>query len=1100
MQPDTNDPTALSSTGVEVALLGEVATRRGGRLVPLAGTRARSLLVALARRPGRFRSAQALIEDVWGDAPPRSPGNALHTQISRLRSALPAGVLESGAAGYRLDLTRAQVDLTLARAFEQRAQQQHADGDHLGAVDTVRRARVLWRGEPGADLPPGEAARDLADEAALRATALDSVELAALVAAGDLRQALPLARAAADRDPLGEQAHGELMLVLYGLGLGNEALEVYAGLRRRLADRLGTDPAPRLVDLNTAILTGTEPVPGHWGAPAPMEPGPVAPQPVPSSVGLRAAPNTLLGRDGDLAAIEELLATGRVVTVLGPGGTGKTRVAHELGLRARVPVALVELASLRSGADVAAAISATLGVGEVELAPGTSLTRARIHDARERLRDALSARPSLLILDNCEHLIDDVAEVVADLVAATDRVTVLATSRAPMAITAEAVYPLPPLEIDESGSPATELFRVRAQAVRPSVRLEPDAVARLCRTLDGLPLAIELAAARVRTMSVEDIGARLTDRFALLRSGDRTSPRRHRTLHAVIEWSWNLLEPDQRAALRRLCRFPAGFTIDAATAVAQWGDVGDAAAAVDGLVTQSMLTVVENEHGLRYHMLETVREFGEEQLALAGAAETDEVTERTFGWAERFGLGAVDGFRGGDQVAAAHAVDAEHDNLLAVLRQALAAGADRVALTVFPVLGVLWSLRGAHSEVGLWAPRILGLDPRGAQVREVRGDCLAAGYLLIAGHAAFGGVSRVLARARVRLREIVRTRTDLDPGIAFGAALLVRPATGRGVARMLADAVRDPDPSVRGVALMARANLRENSGDLHGSHTDGVAALALARAAGQAWSVSMACQHLGSLAGQAARYEDAVDLYREGADLMRDLHAIEESVAVRSYIAGALVGLGRIDEARAELDLAGPLVDRPVGAPGRQGVDQGTASIAAGRAEVDLASGDVGAGLRGYRRALASVGWPDSGVGDSPDPFGLMVMSAAVDAHVLAGRAAAVADVVDWFTARVVVQLGPEGYADLPQTGAVACAVGSYDIETGRPEVGLRLLALATRISPRQDFPVMQLTRHLDRARTALGGSRVDAALAAVSRLPRRHARELILDVLGARE
>ncbi len=233
-----------TATGVEVALLGEVATRRGGDLIPLPGLRARSLLAALARRPGRACSSQSLIEEVWGDEPPRSPTNALHTQISRLRAALPEGVLEKGPAGYRLVLDRMQVDLTLVRVCEQRAQQQRADGDLSGAVATARDGAGCGAASRGADLAIGDLAREIADEATARAAALDAVELAATVAMGELEQALPLARAAAVRAPVDEQVHGQLMLVLSGLGLDSEALEVFAGLRTRLADRLGADPSP----------------------------------------------------------------------------------------------------------------------------------------------------------------------------------------------------------------------------------------------------------------------------------------------------------------------------------------------------------------------------------------------------------------------------------------------------------------------------------------------------------------------------------------------------------------------------------------------------------------------------------------------------------------------------------------------------------------------------------------------------------------------------------------------------------------------------------------------------------------------------------------
>ncbi|XGU19622.1 AAA family ATPase [Rhodococcus sp. 3Y1] len=307
----------------------------------------------------------------------------------------------------------------------------------------------------------------------------------------------------------------------------------------------------------------------------------------------------MLGRDNDIDQIESLLARSRVVTILGPGGAGKTRLAHELGLRGSVnqpgvSVVLVELASLRSSEDVIAAIGGTLGISESDLAPG-KLTVGRTHSARERLKEALSAGPMLLILDNCEHVIGACSEIVAEMIAAGRQLTVLTTSRSPLMISAEAVYPLPPLAIDDGSGSAVELFSARARAVRPSVHLDVDAVVKLCTTLDGLPLAIELAAARVRTMSVDEIGSRLRDRFALLRSDDPTSPDRHRTLHAVIDWSWNLLGSGDQIALRRLCRFPAGFTLSSAQAVAGWGELTDVASAVEALVNQSLLSVSDGQ-------------------------------------------------------------------------------------------------------------------------------------------------------------------------------------------------------------------------------------------------------------------------------------------------------------------------------------------------------------------------------------------------------------------------------------------------------------------------------------------------------------------------
>ena len=242
-------------------------------------------------------------------------------------------------------------------------------------------------------------------------------------------------------------------------------------------------------------------------------------------------------------------------------------------------------------------------------------------------------------------------------------------------------------------------------------------------------------------MSVEEINERLADRFALLRSGDPTSPQRHRTLHAVIEWSWNLLDEPQQAVLRRLCRFPAGFTLDAATDIAEWGIVDDLPSALDGLVNQSLLTVVEHDEpiGLRYHMLETVREFGEEQLQ---AGESDQINRRMAAWASAFSRELLTGFQSREQVGTVHLVEAEHDNLLAVLRVATERGDAVTTYSVFAPLGFLWAVRGSHSEVFNWGPRVVAVDPRGPQESQIASDLLIAAYLLAGMHMILGGQIR----------------------------------------------------------------------------------------------------------------------------------------------------------------------------------------------------------------------------------------------------------------------------------------------------------------------------------------------------------------------
>ncbi|WP_433730944.1 AfsR/SARP family transcriptional regulator [Nocardia sp. CA-129566] len=1178
MFPDQSGPIGRSRTlttpageSVVVALLGEIALRRDGALTALPGARSRLLLAALALRPGRSRSAQALIDEVWGEQPPRAPMNALHTQVSRLRSALPDAALEIGPAGYRLTLTADQVDLTLADELLRAARASQADGDHAGCLTVVAQARALWRGEPGADLPAGELAEELRAAAANRLSELAAIEVAARVASGDLDGAVAITRRTVAAKPLDEAAHGTLMRLLAAAGRPNEALDVFASMRGRLIEELGADPGPALVELNTAILRG-DPVPGfaprtdHGGVVPNATPAvnsvttadptvsvavrdspardsaardsaardsiardstgrvsdsaAAAPPSALSAIGLRAAPNALLGRAEDLDALEQLLNRSRVTTVLGPGGTGKTRVANELGARiARSEsVVLVELASVRADpaadadprADIEAAISTTLGLGEIVRETAWRRTTG-YSDAGRRLRDALAARPMLLILDNCEHLIDAVAEVVADLVGSCDQLSVLTTSRAPLAITAETVYPLAPLAIDAAGSPATELFNARARAVRPTVGLDPEVVARLCRTLDGLPLAIELAAARVRTMSVEEIETRLEHRFALLRSGDRSSPERHRTLYAVIAWSWNLLEEPQQIALRRLCRFPAGFTLDAAEVVAGGPDVDDVATAVDGLVSQSLLTVLDDDEsliGTRYRMLETVREFGEEQLARTGsdaaagiAGAIDErpvVMDRMSRWARDYSISAVQRYLSDAQVATVLSVGAELDNLVTVLRYALERRDARTVYRVFPVVGTLWVMRGAHMELSGWASRIITLAPEPGPVRGTVADLQMLAHLQIGMHMVYlGGGLRQVATTRARIRRLLSTAIDLNSGARFLGVMGCGDASGANAARLFADGARSPDPVVRAAAVFMRANIRENSGHVYGSTRDARAALRLIEGT-DIWGTAMVTQHLGQLAGQTAHYSDAVEYYRRAGDLLRELRAHEEAIEIRSYLAVSLIGAGRLAEARRELGFA---LGAPDGDPAHgSSIDDPhirrnhrLAPVVIGMAELELAEGDIDAGLRHYRRALDLYGWPDDE--PMPGPGILMTASGAVDAHVLYGQPAEAEDIVRTLIRLAAGRLGQ--FYDLPQIGAVGNAVGTFHLAI-RPdsEIGLELVSVASKVMARQDSPSAELRRHIALHRKTLGDDRFDEALERAAGLRRRQAADRILELL----
>ncbi|MFI6046070.1 BTAD domain-containing putative transcriptional regulator [Nocardia sp. NPDC051321] len=1096
---------------VVVALLGEIALRRDGVLTALPGARSRLLLAALALRPGRSRSAQSLIDDVWGEQPPRAPMNALHTQVSRLRSALPDGALEIGPAGYRLTLRADQVDLTRVAELARLARDCRAAGDDVGCLAAVAQARTLWRGEPGADLPPGEVADALDAMATSWLAELDTVELAARESSGDLDGALWIARFRAARNPLDEPAQLTLMRLLAMVGRPNEALESFAAFRTGLAEQLGADPGPALVELNTAILRGDSV--GHAAAAVTAQQsrdpaissgnGAISPDQatdftMPSAIGLRAAPNALLGREADLTVLDELLRTSRVVTVLGPGGSGKTRIANEVGARmARArSVVLVELASIRADDtdvvhEIQAAISAALGLSDVLFGSSALRNREVIEASWRRLRNAVAARPMMLILDNCEHLIDATAVVVADLIGYADLLTVLTTSRAPLMITAEAVYPLPPLTIDAAGSPATELFATRARAVRPGVRLDPEIVAQLCHTLDGLPLAIELAAARVRVMSVEEISLRLADRFALLRHGDRSSPERHRTLHAVIDWSWNLLDDPEQVALRRLSRFPAGFTLSAAEAVVSGPEVDDVAAAVDGLVNQSLLTMLDDEVlGTRYRMLETVREYGDEQLA-GCPAESDLMAERLMLWAKQYSAAAAARYLVGDQVELALSVATELDNLLAALRYAVERRDAATAYTVFPVISMLWVLRGSHLEVVAWAPRIAELHPADSGPDAPAGDLVLMSYQTMFMHMVFSrDDARNLARLRTRVRRLLRDRTDLSAANRFvGQVVLTRP-DGRGLARLIANSIRSKDRETRATALLLRANIKENLGDVRGSTVDAVHSLDIV-GDDNVWSVAMVCRHLGQVYGQIAEYEKAVGYYRRALGMLQRLGAYEDTVETRAMLVASLLGAGRLTEARHELTFAFGSAHLDGAAAGKNHL---LATIMQSSAEAALAEGDIEGGLDRYKRALDLSGWPGNEA--SPGPSGLMLGAAVLDARVLHGAVDTGGELVKDLVDLVLPTMAQ--FQDLPQVGAVAAAVGSYLIAAGQDQArALELFALAPNSFCRQDFPSMRWSTHAELVDQLLGADALAEARAKVGRMRRRDSVDRIMQILG---
>ncbi|MEV0148552.1 MULTISPECIES: BTAD domain-containing putative transcriptional regulator [unclassified Nonomuraea] len=671
---------------VRFGVLGPLAVwAQDGGPVRVAEPKVRALLADLLAHGGGPVPPDRLIDDLWGERPPRNPAGTLQARVSQLRRALgDAGLITYGPAGYRLapaDTDASRFLALLAGPPARPGLRRLADGprgDQGTAWLRERLARLdealgLWRGPAYAEFADAGFARpEIARLEEARLSALEEQAEVRLALGGDADLA-----GLVTLHPLRERLRGLHILALYRRGRQSEALASYAELRELLAEELGLDPSPELSALYQAILRHDPALSASVADPGQPTAGSVqavagsgqagADRPAPDRgpmTNLPASLTDLVGRDGELAAVRDLLAAGRLVTLTGPGGVGKTRLALEAARALAGPdvpdgVWLVELAG---AADVAEAVAAVLGVrddGAEPLAP--------------RLARALAGKRALLVLDNCEHVVADAAGLAARLLKAVPGLRVLATSQEPLDVTGERLLPVPPLPEPE----AVRLFAARAG-------VEPDAaVATICRRLDGIPLALELAATRVRALGVEGVAARLDDRFRLLSAGMRDAPARQRTLRAAIDWSWELLTAQERVVLRRLAVHADGCTLEAAEEVCAEPGV-DVLDAVARLVDRSLVVVTP---GPRYRLLESVAAYCAERLAEAG--ELDTIRQRHARHYTELAVRAE--LRGPRQLAWLERLDLETANLRLAL-----AGPEPLRLV--NALAWYWYLRGRLGE------------------------------------------------------------------------------------------------------------------------------------------------------------------------------------------------------------------------------------------------------------------------------------------------------------------------------------------------------------------------------------------------------------------
>ncbi|MFL5919322.1 MAG: BTAD domain-containing putative transcriptional regulator [Gaiellaceae bacterium] len=650
-------------------LLGPLLVTVGGEPIPLGGAKRRALLAALLLEANRIVSRDHLIDALWGEDPPDTARNTIQVYVSQLRKLLPEGALETAPPGYRLVVDPEAIDLFRFIRLSQHGRSALNVGNAAAAADTLRSALALWRGAALADL----AWEPLAQGEAVR---LEEFRLGALEDRIDADLALgrhgqligELERLVAEH-PLRERLRGQLMLALYRADRQADALAVYQRARRALVDELGIEPGESLRKLERAILEQSP----SLDAPAAETGGRRIPRP----------PTPLLGRERELADIADVIRAveTRLVTLTGTGGIGKTRLALEL-VRRLAP-------EFQHG--VAVAMLAT--IQDPELVPRAILEALEIPesgaDASELLASALGSSELLLLLDNFEQVLP-AAGVVAALVAAAPRVKVVVTSRAPLHVAAEHEFPVPPLSDDE----AAELFVSRAQAANPTFELSDQnatAVADLCARLDGLPLAIELAAARTKLLPPATLLSRLGNRLDVLTGERRDAPRHQQTLRMTFDWSYDLLDEYPQQLFAQLSVFAGGWTLAAAEAVCE-GSVLDGLGA---LVDESLVRQRTTAGGeARFSMLGVVREYALERLA-----EREPFRQRHLAYFVAFAEEAEPHLsHGDDQVAWMTRVADEHDNLRAALAFALDSGAADSALRLAVGVRRFWQIQGYFAE------------------------------------------------------------------------------------------------------------------------------------------------------------------------------------------------------------------------------------------------------------------------------------------------------------------------------------------------------------------------------------------------------------------
>jgi len=833
-----------SVSSLKFCLLGPLEVASADQAIVLPAEKPRALLAYLLLNANTPISSGTLIEALWDD-PPKTALNALHVYVSRLRKALSNGegdLLVTHPAGYSLHVEPDQLDLHWFERFVAEARDAQQRGDAAAAADRLRRGLGLWRGQPLADLPDAPFAR-------VEALRLEELRLSALedrIEAdlelrrhGDLVAELESLVA---QHPLRERLRGQLMLALYRSGRQADALEKYRDARVVLVDTLGLDPGPALQELERAILRQDR----ELSAPA---------APTAERAGLPSSASPLVGREQELAWASALVRRPdvRLLTITGVGGIGKTRLALELARNLsgmfEDGAAFVSLETISDPELVVPTIARALGP---LAAPGST-------DA-ERLRDYLATRSLLLVLDSFEQLLE-AAPVVSDLAAGAPGLKVVVASRALLRVSGEYNFELPPLELPRLGAtpqelatvPSVSLFVQRAQAVVSDFALthaNAADVAELCRRLEGIPLAIELAARRTKVLAPGPMLARLSQRLDLLAGGLRDAPERQQTLRATIDWSYDLLDENEQALFARLSVFVGGCTLASAEAICGEDVMADLASLVDK-------SLLRRRSGAdpRFVMLDTVQEYALDLLGRRG--EKGELQRRH---AEHF-LGVADAAKpeltGPRQAAWFDRLAEEHDNLRGALRWFLDGRRGELALRMVTALTRFWDVRGHRGEAMRWLTAALGARPR----KPTPNRAIALRLL------------GILALREGRGEEAI-------PWIEESLRILEE---------------RKPDDACPTLLALSQAHLLAGHNDRAAELA--TEALEMAKRLGERRSIAHALDAAGNISLVSGGFEQARREFEATAAIAAELDDLQFLAVVLHNLACALIELGRVSEA-----------------------------------------------------------------------------------------------------------------------------------------------------------------------------------------------------------